>query len=78
MNFYIQAGEKYYYFNYKHSNRTLGVYSFNNKFNRVITSLAPKKRRFKGDNRGDLLILNVSSKRKAEAFLDRMLMEEDF
>ncbi len=78
MNFYIQAGEKYYYFNYKHSNRTLSVYSFNNRFNRAITSLAPKKRRFKGDNRGELLILNVSSKRKAEAFLDRMLMEEDF
>ena len=78
MNLYIQAGEKYYFFNYKHSNRTFSVYSFNKRFGRVITSLSPKKRRFKGENRGDLFILNISSKRKAEAFLDRMLMEEDF
>jgi hypothetical protein len=78
MNLYIQAGEKYYYFNYKHSNRTMSVYSFNKRFNRVITDMPPKKRRFKGEGKGDLYILNIASKRKAESFLDRMLMEEDF
>ena len=78
LNLYIQAGEKYYYFNYKHSNRTFSVYSFNKRFNRVITDMPPKKRRFKGENKGELFILNIASKRKAESFLDRMLMEEDF
>ena len=76
LNLYIQAGDKFYFFNYKNSNKTMAVVSSNNKFNRVITEVPPKKRRIKGDGK-EFFMFNISSKRKAESFLDRMLMEDE-
>lgn len=75
-DFYILAGDIFYYFTYKNSNKTLGVISSNNKFNRVITDVPSKKRRIKGEGR-EFFMFNTTSKRKAEAFLDEMLMDSD-
>ena len=75
-NLFIQAGDKFYFFNYKNSNKTLAVVSSNNTFNRVITEIPPKKRRIKGEGK-EFYMFNISSKRKAEAFRDKMLMEDE-
>ena len=75
-NLFIQAGDQFYFFNYKNSNKTLAVVSSNNTFNRIITEIPPKKRRKKGEGK-QFYMFNISSKRKAEAFRDKMLMEDE-
>lgn len=77
MNLYFQAGDKMYYFNYKHGNRTMVAYSSNREFNNSITDVSTGKRKAKVGK--ESINFQLGSKRKAESFLDRMLMEdEDF